>query len=69
MPNYLFQHGPGSVRNLDTDKRLKRNRPPAPMVERDSLHGAQGRVKNPDMDRRLKKNRVKQDPEIGSGNL
>ena len=63
MTNYLYQygHGPGAVRNLETDRRLKRNRPPVTPVERDHIHGAQGRVKNPDLDRRLKKNRPKKD--------
>lgn len=58
MPDYLYQYGPGAVRNLETDKRLKRNRAPVAKRQSEFQHGAQGRVKNPDQDRRLKKNRV-----------
>jgi len=58
MPDYLHGHGPGAVRNLETDRRLKRNRSMPPKTRTDILHGAQGRVKNPEQDRRLKRNRT-----------
>lgn len=57
MPDYLFQRGPGSIRNLETDRRLKRNRPQNITVQREVEHGGQGRIKDPALDRRLKKNR------------
>jgi len=61
MPDYLFQCGPGAVRNLETDRRLKRNRPADASCRREAEHGGQGRIKNPALDRRLKKNRVAAD--------
>jgi hypothetical protein len=57
MSSSLYNYGQGAVRNLETDRRLKRNRPPRTELRSDAKRGGQGQVKDPDQDRRLKKNR------------